>query len=68
MLDKKILWCTWLYPFQYPQAAKEERFLDLYYDGTADIRDFSSLLAQGVEPDIYDNVRCHCMAIDKYLC
>ena len=30
--------------------------MELCYDGAADIRDFSSLLAQGVEPDIYDEV------------
>ena len=45
----------WLYPFL-SQAAKEERFLELCYDGTADIRDFSSLIAEGVDPNIYDQV------------
>ena len=45
----------WLYPFL-SQAAKEERFLELCYDGTADIRDFSCLLAQGVDPNICDQV------------
>ena len=38
------------------QADKEERFLKLCCDGTAGIRDFSSLLAQGVDPIIYDQV------------
>ena len=46
----------WLFHFLYPQVAKEKRFLKLCFDGTADIRDFSSLLAQGVEPNIYDEV------------
>ena len=50
----------------YPQAAKEKRFLKLCRDVTADIKDFSSLLAQGVDPDIYDEVG-PCVAIDKYL-
>ena len=45
-----------LFPFSISQAAKEKRFLELCYDGTADIRDFSSLLAQGVDPEIYDQV------------
>ena len=45
-----------LFQFFIPQAGKEERFLELCYDGTTDIRDFSSLLAQEVEPDIYDEV------------
>ena len=43
-------------PFSISQAAKEETFLELCFDETADIRDFSSLLAQGVDPDIYDQV------------
>ena len=42
--------------FSISQAIEEMRFLDLCYDGTADIRYFSSLLAQGVEPNIYDQV------------
>ena len=46
----------WLFHFIYPQAAKEKNFLKFCFDGTADIRDFSSLLAQGVEPNIYDEV------------
>ena len=46
----------WLFPFSIFQAAKEERFLELCHDVTADIRDFSSLLAEGVEPNIYDKV------------
>ena len=45
----------WLFPFSISQAAKE-RFLELCHDGTADIRDFSSLLAQGVDLNIYDEV------------
>ena len=59
MLDLvKIMWLTCYAAISIfiPQAGKEERFLDLCYDGTADIRDFSSLLAQEVEPDIYDEV------------
>ena len=61
MLNKNIVVellinTTWLFPFSISQAAKEKRFLELCYDGTADIRDFSSLLAQGVEPNIYDEV------------
>ena len=49
---------TWLFPFSIilSQVVKEEKLLELCYDGTADIRDFSSLLAQGVDPDIYDQV------------
>ena len=47
---------TWLFPFSISQAGKEERFLELCYDDNADIRDFSSLLAEGVDPDIYDEV------------
>ena len=46
----------WLCPFPISQVAKEKRFLELCYDATADIRDFSSLLAEGVEPNIYDQV------------
>ena len=42
--------------FLYPQAAKEKRFLKLCRKDTADIKDFTSLLAQGVDPDIYDQV------------
>ena len=38
------------------QAAKEKRFLKLCYDGAGDIRDFSSLLMQGVDPNVYDKV------------
>ena len=52
MLDKKL----WLCPFLCSQAAKEERLLELCHDVTADIRDFSSLLAQEVDPNIYDEV------------
>ena len=40
----------------YRQAAKEKRFFELCFDVTADIRDFSSLLAEGVDPNIYDKV------------
>ena len=47
---------TWLFAFSVSQAAKEKRFLELCYDGTANIRDFLSLLAQEVEPNIYDEV------------
>ena len=46
----------WLYPFSISQAAKEKRFFKLCYNGTADIGDFSSLLAQGVDTNIYDKV------------
>ena len=46
----------WLLPLFISQAAKEKRFFKLCYDGTADISDFSSLLAQGVDPNIYDEV------------
>ena len=61
MLDKNnvaelLINTMWLFPFPISQAAKEKRCLELCYDGTADIRDFSSLLAQGVELDIYDEV------------
>ena len=35
----------------------EKRFLKLCYDHTADISDFSSLLMQGVDPNIYHMVR-----------
>ena len=42
--------------FSMSQAAKEERFFKLCCDSTADIRDFSSLLAEGVDPNIYDEV------------
>ena len=61
MLDKNIVAeflinIMWLFPFSISQTAKEERFLELCCDGTADIREFSSLLAQGVEPKIYDEV------------
>ena len=38
------------------QAAKEKKFLKLCYDGTADIKEFSSLLQQGVDPNVYDEV------------
>ena len=44
------------FPFSVFQAAKEERFFKLCYDGTADVREFSSLLAQWVELNIYDQV------------
>ena len=47
---------TWLYQFSISQAVKEKRFLKLCYDGTADIRDFLSLLTEGVDLDIYDKV------------
>jgi hypothetical protein len=47
---------TCVCPFSIPQAAKEERFLELCIDGAGDIRDFLSLLAQGVDPNIYDEV------------
>ena len=61
MLDKNIVVellnnTTWLFPFSISQVAKEKRFFKLCYDGTADIRDFSSLLAEGVDPNIYDEV------------
>ena len=61
MLDKNIVAellnnTTWLFPFSISQAAKEKRFFKLCYDGTADIRDFSSLLSQGVDSNIYDKV------------
>ena len=47
----------WLCPFCIdPQVAEEKRFLKLCYDGTADISDFSSLLAQGVGLNIYNQV------------
>ena len=46
----------WLFPFSISQAAKQKRFMALCFVGTADIRDFSSLLAQGVDPGIYDKV------------
>ena len=46
----------WLCAFSISQAAKEKRFLELCYDGTAEIRDFLSLLAQGIDPDICDQV------------
>ena len=42
--------------FSVSQAANEERLLELCHDVTANIRDCSSLLAQGVDPDIYDQV------------
>ena len=35
----------------------EKRFLELRYDHTADISDFSSLLMQGVDPNICNEVR-----------
>ena len=38
------------------QAAKEKELLKLCYHGTVDIDQFSSLLKQGVDPDIYDEV------------
>ena len=38
------------------QVAKEKKLLKLCYDGTADIREFSSLLEQGVDPNVYDEV------------
>ena len=41
---------------QLSQAAKEEKFLELCFEGTADIEDFSLLLRQGVDPNIYDEV------------
>ena len=61
MLDKNIVAellinIMWLYPFSISQAAKEKRFFKLCYNGTADIGDFSSLLAQGVDTNIYDKV------------
>ena len=61
MLDKNnvaelLINTMWRFPFSIFQVAKEERFLELCRDGTADIRDFSFLLAQGVEPNIYDEV------------
>ena len=55
-MAESLIITTWLFPFSISQAAKEERLLELCYGGTADIRDFSSLLAQGVDPDIYDEV------------
>ena len=38
------------------QVAKEKELLELCYHGTVDIDQFSSLLKQGVDPDIYDEV------------
>ena len=35
----------------------EKKFLELRYDHTADISDFSSLLMQGVDPNICNEVR-----------
>ena len=63
-----IIIITWLFLFSISQAAKEKKLLELCYDGTADIRDFLSLLAEGVDPDIYDEVGATALAIDKYLC
>ena len=40
----------------FTQAAKE-KLLKLCYDGTADIKEFSSLLQLEGDPNIYDRVR-----------
>ena len=39
------------------KSVLEKRFLELRYDHTADISDFSSLLMQGVDPNICNEVR-----------
>ena len=56
VLNTIIMYYSYVHFHIDPQAAKEERLLELCYDGTADIRDFSCLLAQGVDPDIYNKV------------
>ena len=53
--------------FSMSQAAKEERLLELCHDVTTDIRDFSSLLSQGVDPDIYDQVGATRTPCDRQL-
>ena len=46
----------WLFLFSISQATKEKEFLKLCYDGTANVIFFWVLLAQGVDPDIFDEV------------
>ena len=44
------------FPFIF-KGALEKKFLELQYGPTADISEFSSLLMQGVDPNIYNTVR-----------
>ena len=48
------------------QADNERRLLELCDIGTADISQFSHLLEQGVDPNIYDKV-LFCM-LSYYVC
>ena len=50
-----VVSCTWLLVFL--QTYYERRLLQLCYEGTADISQFRELLKQGVDINIYSEVR-----------
>ena len=54
------------FPCSFMQADNERRLLELCDIGTADISQFSHLLEQGVDPNIYDKV-LFCM-LSYYVC